>query len=319
VTNKIKALAPNSASKEITPLQGRLDLGIEMETEIGGIGMGVLSDGTPYLNQRGLAALCGVQNAHIGTISSQWNENPEKPRIRAIKGTLEKIGYASSKCHLEVPHKGVTHFCYPAEVCLAVLEYYAFDAGANCQPEARDNYRILAGSKLREFIYTQVGYSPAAQIPVSWKMFHDRVSLVYHTVPRGYFSVFKEIADIIVTLIRAGATPDHKFVPDISVGQHWGRHWSDGGFDFVYGDRIKYEHNYPDYFPQSASNPQAAYCYPDNALGEFRRWMHEIYLRDKFVSYLTTKERQGVLPPSFSQIALRAMAAPAEPKLITSS
>jgi hypothetical protein len=43
--------------------------GVEKDTDINGIGMGVLSDGTPYLNQRGLAALCGVQNAHIGTIS----------------------------------------------------------------------------------------------------------------------------------------------------------------------------------------------------------------------------------------------------------
>lgn len=29
--------------------------------------MGVLSDGTSYLNQRGLAALCGLMNAHMTT------------------------------------------------------------------------------------------------------------------------------------------------------------------------------------------------------------------------------------------------------------
>jgi hypothetical protein len=28
--------------------------------------MGVLKDGTPLLNQRGLARLCGIENAHIG-------------------------------------------------------------------------------------------------------------------------------------------------------------------------------------------------------------------------------------------------------------
>jgi hypothetical protein len=58
--------------KEITPSQG--ELFSEVEKDVGGIGMGVLSDGTPYLNQRGLAALCGVRNAHIGTISSQWGD-----------------------------------------------------------------------------------------------------------------------------------------------------------------------------------------------------------------------------------------------------
>ena len=53
--NRISILAPKSGSKEINPSQGVLDL--EVERDIGGIGMGVLSDGTPYLNQRGLEQL----------------------------------------------------------------------------------------------------------------------------------------------------------------------------------------------------------------------------------------------------------------------
>jgi hypothetical protein len=66
-------------SKEITPsTQG--ELFSTVERDVGGIGMGVLSDGTPYLNQRGLAALCGVQNAHIGTISAQWRNEPSLVR-----------------------------------------------------------------------------------------------------------------------------------------------------------------------------------------------------------------------------------------------
>ncbi len=51
--------------------QTSLNLQIDCETEVQGVGMGVLSDGTPFLTQRGLAVLCGVENAHIGTISSQ--------------------------------------------------------------------------------------------------------------------------------------------------------------------------------------------------------------------------------------------------------
>lgn len=63
--NKINILAPKTGSKGITPEQGVLNLEIEKDVDFGGIGMGVLSDGTPYLNQRGLAVLCGVQNAHM--------------------------------------------------------------------------------------------------------------------------------------------------------------------------------------------------------------------------------------------------------------
>lgn len=145
---KINILAPKSGSKEISKSQGVLDLSIEKDTEIGEIGMGVLSDGTPYLNQRGLAALCGVQNAHIGTISSQWSEPDQKPRIKAIKDILAKANLSAKSAHVEISHRGRSYFCYPAEICLAVLEYYAFDAGANLQEKARDNFRLLAGSKL---------------------------------------------------------------------------------------------------------------------------------------------------------------------------
>lgn len=40
--------------------------------------------------------------------------------------------------------------------------------------------------------------------------------------PDGYFSVFKELADITVMLIRSGANLGSSFIPDIGVGQPWG-------------------------------------------------------------------------------------------------
>jgi hypothetical protein len=135
-SNKFRILAPKSGSKEISPNQGVLSLEIHKDTEVGGIGMGVLSDGTPYLNQRGLAALCGVQNAHIGTISSQWSEVEQKPRILSIKSLLQKMGLLVPAAHVEVFHKGTPNYCYLAEICLAIFEYYAFDAGINCTAKA---------------------------------------------------------------------------------------------------------------------------------------------------------------------------------------
>jgi hypothetical protein len=63
--------------------QGRL----EFEDVNGGcfhsLGMGVLSDGTPFLTQRGLAAFCGVENAHIGTISSHSGARTSQSRVSA--------------------------------------------------------------------------------------------------------------------------------------------------------------------------------------------------------------------------------------------
>lgn len=295
------------ASKEITSTPAQGELFSEVELDVGGVGMGVLSDGTPYLNQRGLAALCGVQNAHIGTISAQWSESEQKPRISAIKDILRKAGFATPTAHVEVIRNGKVNYCYPAEVCLAVLEYYAFDAGNNCQPEARDNFRILAGSKLRELIFTQTGYDPTGRD--RFKHWHDRIALNYQSAPKGFFHVFNEAHTIIYELINAGAAIDHKFVVDISIGQHWSKYWDDNGLAEQFGARDKYPHKYPDTHPQARSNPQESWCYPLGALGAFREWLRDVYIEGgKFSSYLDGKVKRRELPPSVAQLAIATLA-----------
>lgn len=302
----IKKLPIKTQSHEVQA-QGELDLGISCEAEIQGIGMGVLNDGTPFLHQRGLAALCGVMNAHIGTISSDWNEEHEKPRIKTIKSLLAKRGIFIDSPHIATKQGGTTIYAYSDNVCLAILEYYAFEAGTNCRDDAKENFRTLAGLGLREFIYTQVGYDPNQSVPIEWKQFHDRVSLTYNVVPHGFFSVFKEIADMIVTLGQNGLHIDSTFLPDGSVGQVWAKHWKEQNLALLYGERQKFEHNYPEYFPQSASNPQDAWCYPEEALGTFRKWMRETYIGEgKFKKYIETKVRQKALPTSFAQLAIEA-------------
>jgi len=299
---KINRLPAKQGKKEISSGQGVLDLQVDKETEIQGIGMGVLSDGTPFLHQRGLATLCGVQNAHIGTISSDWNDGVQKPRITAIKDLLARRGHEIDLPHIECMRGGRSIYAYPDYVCLAILEYYAFEAGLNVKDEARDNFRLLAGQALRDFIYTQVGYDPSASVPAAWQQFHDRVSLNYDSVPAGHFSIFKEMADIIVTLIRGGASVGPSFVPDISMGVHWGKYWASEGLDSQFGQRRQYQHEYPETFPQAASNPQPAWAYPDAALPEFRRWVREVYISEKLPNFLQKKEAQGELPPSFAQL-----------------
>lgn len=298
----IRVLATKAGPKEL--VQGKLILAAE--TEVRGIGMGVLSDGRPYLNQRGLAEVCGVQNAHIGTISSQWNEAGPKPRIAAIKAILSTLGQVPSVAHIEVEHKGTVHYCYPAEVCLAVMEYYAFDAGANCQKQARDNFRLLAGSKLHEFIYSQVGYDPSGKD--RFRDWHDRIALNYQSAPRGFFHVFNEAHTIIYELLLAGAKIGPKFVVDISIGTHWSKYWTDNGMETDYGTRGRYPHHYPDSHPQAKSNPQDSWCYPLSALGCFREWLQDTYIEGgKFSAYLKTKVAKNELPPSVAQLAISTL------------
>jgi hypothetical protein len=69
----------------------------------------------------------------------------------------------------------------------------------------------------------------------------------------------------------------------------------------------KWDHNFPEYFPQAKSNPQPAWCYPEAALAEFRRWMRENYIGDgKFTTYINNKIKQKELPPSFAQLVVNA-------------
>jgi hypothetical protein len=258
------------------------------------------------LNQRGLAVLCGVQNAHIGTISAGWSQSPPTPRVQSIMNILEKMGGTPDTAHYEFTHKGVKHHCYPANVCLAVLEYYAFDAGSNCQEEARNNFRLLAGSKLQDLIYRQTGYDPSGKN--RFDKWHERIALNHKSAPNGYFHVFNEAGSMIYELIQAGAEIDEHFVVDISVGIHWSKYWDANDLDAKYGERDKYPHRYPESHPQAMSNPQVSWCYPGDALGEFRRWMQSEYIDGgKFSSYLMTKVKNNQLAPSFAELAIATL------------
>ena len=226
--------------------------------------------------------------------------------VSLVQRLLQARGVELARPYIEINQRSGTFHAFPDVLCVAVLEYYAFDA-PNTRDEAKKNFRLLAGKALQDFIYTQVGYDPNEHVPDAWKQFHDRVSLTYNAVPSGYFGVFKEIADMIVTLGQAGLHIDQSFLPDGSVGTHWANHWNGQGLESAHGERIKFDHNYPEYFPQAASNPQNAWCYPESALGEFRRWFRDVYIgQGKMAKYLNTKVSRRELPPSFAQLAILA-------------
>ena len=304
INNELQViLRPQSA----TDRQRTLPLGIAKQIEIDGVGMGVLSDGTAFLTGRGLARLCGIAHAQIQRLTVDWIMGASKQRIDTIKELLRQRGIqAGEKPYITLDQRSGLFFAYPDFVCLAILEYYAFEADSP-QPDARKNFRLLAGAALREFIYKEVGYDPTNSVPDAWKHFHDRVSLTYNKLPKGHFGIFKEMADMIVTLGQNGLHIDSKFVPDISVGTLWSKHWTSIGLETQHGERIKWEHNYPDYFPQARSNPQDSWCYPESALGEFRRWLRDVYIGEgKFRKYITGQAEKRELPISFAQLAIAA-------------
>ena len=145
------------------------------------------------------------------------------------------------------------------------------------------------------------------KVDLAWQQFHDRIGLNYDSVPEGYFSVFKECASLYATMLSAGAKPGTKMILDISIGQHWSRYWKDNKLDRHFGRAVKYSHDYPIYFPQSASNPQEAWAYPDAALPTFRRWLRQVYASQKMPAYLDGQVRQGRLTADIVVTAMVAL------------
>ncbi len=276
------------------PVQIPLDLDIEVEKTIGGVEMGVLQNGIPYLTQGGLADASGAARSTVFEITQEWEQAHDNPiltkgRILFFRDYLYRNNYTEPRLYIELIRNGKPYYAYPDIVCMAFVEYFAFEA-QKTNATAIANFRNFARYGLQEFIYKALEYKPQDV----WALFNARVSILQDSVPIGYFSIFKESAGLIVDLIKAGLIVNEHTIPDGSVGTIWGPYWTNNQLEKKYSKRIKYDHYYPAEFPQSASNPQAANAYPDEALAEFRKWFRTVYLPTKYPAYILKKA--NVLP-----------------------
>jgi len=311
LTNKHNALATVSGQSPAAPKQLKLDLGIEVERVVGGIEMGVLENGIPYLTQRGLAEMTGAARRSIQEITEEWQEAQTtdvwRGRMLYFRDYLSKADFDEPRLFIEITKDGSPHYAYPDMVCMAMVEYFAFEA-QRTNETAITNFRNLARYGLQKFIYDALGYVPEDP----WKLFNARVSLLKDSVPAGYFSVFKESTGLVVDLINAGLPVNQHTIPDGSVGGTWGRYWTAQNLEAKYGERIEYPHYYPPEYPQSASNPQKANAYPNQAWPEFQDWFRSVYLRTKYPPYILKKAK--MLPGGADDA--RQLAAMYEPKAI---
>lgn len=275
---------------------------VEIAKTVHGLEMGVLSDGTSYLNGRSLARICGAAASTIINQSNRWMQGHRNNKLAHM---LMEAGITGD-IFIPTVENGAAIHAYPDHVCMVFLEYYAFESNSPNQ-QAMTNYRLLARAGLRAFVYNALGYSPTG-VSTLWREFHDRLTLV--SAPLGYFSVFKEIADFLIAALRGGLHINEQTVPDISVGMNWAKHWADSDLGSKYGPRQKFDHNYPEYFAQAASNPQPMWVYPVAALPDFRVWLQDAYVREKLPTYLQSKVKRGLLPASSAELLIAEVTAP---------
>lgn len=302
--NEIKRFVANMSG--LGPHQAEL-FHVEKQIEHEGVEMGVLDNGVPYLSESGLARMCGIDRKVLNRLAVNWKEERTKPRGTQIAGILAQAGFVEDNLFLKSEMGGKEINAYTEPVCLALLEYYAY-VSEDPRPEATRAFRSLARVTFRSFVYDAVGYAPKQSLIDSWQHFHDRIDATLDAVPNGYFSVFREIASIIVPMIRAGIIINDKMVPDISVGLAWAAFWKENNLGEAFGDRVKFLSSYPDYYPQAASNPQEANAYPDGALGVFRAWLRDNYLANKFPKYLLGKTKDGTVEKHVATAAIGALA-----------
>jgi hypothetical protein len=287
------ALAPSGVDLVPPPSQGEL-FHVEKQAEVNGIEMGVLENGMPYLTESGLARMCGIDRKVLNRLAANWTEERLKPRGQKVDELLSESRFSGDALFLPSEHRGSAINAYPEPVCLALLEYYAFVTDEP-REQAVQAFRTLAKTTFRAFIYNAVGYKPNQQAIDSWKHFHDRIDMTMDSVPEGFFSIFREIASMIVPMIRSDIIISDKVIPDISVGKAWSEYWKVNNLE-QYGGRIKYDHEYPFYYPQAKSNPQPAFAYPEAIIGIFRAWLRREYITKKLPTYLTGQIRKGTLP-----------------------
>lgn len=278
---------------------------VEKQIEYDGVEMGVLENGLPYLSENGLARMCGIDRKALNRLAENWEEEKNKPRGKQIKELLLQSGYTEKKLYLDSKFMNSDVHAYTEQVCLALLEYYAFIC-EDKRPEAIKAFRALARKSFRDFIYTATKYSPEQRQIESWKNYHDRVNMTATSVPEGYFGIFHEVATMIVPMINSGVYISDKTVPDISVGITWAVYWKGNKLDTKYGKRERYNHSYPDYYSQAKSNPQLSYAYPEEALGTFRKWLRDNYIINKFPKYIISKVKDLSISSKDARLAIAA-------------
>lgn len=283
------------------------NVNVAVAREVDGLEMGVLSDGRAYLSGRALSRLTDTAYSTLIEQSQRWLEGKRDNKLAQL---LVSRGLNPDSLYVEVERPdvigGKVH-AYTEEIAMTILEYYAYEA-PRPKAKALENYRKLATASLRYFVYRAVGYDPENRIPSELRQFHAR--LTTHGVPQGHFSVFRELVEFMVVCMQRGLPCDHHTVPDISVGQTWAKYWVDNNLDAQHGPRKRHEHNYPDDFPQSKSNPQDIWIYPLAAVPAFREWLMRTYVPEKFPNYLRGKLKQGVLPPSTVELLLAEVVTP---------
>jgi hypothetical protein len=273
--------------------------------EFDGIEMGVFEDGTPFLTGKGLAFLSGVEPESIRQIGLGSTSDDEKGRAGKISTLLQQIGYDSNELYRRITIDGKEMNAYPEPVCLAVIRYYADEAGKRCTSKAKEVVWIFFQKTFREFVYALTGYNTKqltfSQYTLSRITNHHQIAPDQISLPDGYFCLFDKMIEILQKFdLRIGyqlgqdwydtRKNGKRFLePDISLGIHFSSLFTS---DFEEADR-KYNEEYNLRFNNSKITKEKFWTQKLIKLKWIRdRLSAEKFLRDKYIGLNTAIDRR---------------------------
>lgn len=280
--------------------------------EVDNISMGILPNGETFLSLQGLAKFCGVAPSSVIQLAQDWASGEAQQRARGqqlaelIKEWSES-DIVPTSLYVEIESSnsitGVIH-AVPEQIVMAITDYYAHYA-QSIKPDAVRNYRRAAKLGLRSYIYERLNYSENDLIAQSWELFQQRI--LNNECPKGYFTMFDEATTIIASLIRNNIAVDDSIMPDGSLGIHWANYWKEKKLSLTHGERIKIHHNYPESYRQRDPEVNA---YPVAALSDFRIWFQNVYLPEKYPTYIKGKVKDGKVKLQSVNLLLSAVLPP---------
>lgn len=116
---------------------------LQTQTDVDGLTIGTLTDGTTCMTESSLARLCGVSRGTIESIAQDWNKEPPTTRIATIQRDLAISGYAAPRAYVTACWEGITQRYYHPEICASLLHYFAHYAGSDCRQTARESIREI--------------------------------------------------------------------------------------------------------------------------------------------------------------------------------
>jgi hypothetical protein len=266
------------------------------------IEVGVLRDGTPFLSGRGLARACGISNSTLVGWGELTPQAGDRHRAGKMADLLATYGYQGDRFFFRLENsiklrgKAVVS-AYPYQVCMAFLDYYAFEAN---KEEARNSLRILSEKQLMRFIYEAMGYTPPTAVlapvhPVQTPPTVDTTPVKVN--PKDYFGLEQAISRGKLRSLLAGLPYDSAIATYLNLEKAWSRYWHIQKLGEQYGRRVpRPRQDEYDVSLLLLNGTMKTYLYPVSALSEFKRWLNWHYIPERFPSYLQRKMKQVVVP-----------------------